>query len=349
MERDLSILIIDDDITVNSTIEKILRLSDKGYFIQSAYSVNTAIQLVRETFWDTILLDLSLPMIEGGTPDPHNGLIALDILKKEMDISTPVIAITGYADDELSDIVLDKGAYYFLTKPLKPKSLAAIVKNSTRFQLSGFDGLTGLLNRKTFDERLRSEFERVKRKNQIPDGAISGPPPGEVLSYLSLIFIDCDNFKLINDNYSHLDGDRVLKSISVSFVDEAIYRINGSKSDNSRFIIRPYDIASRFGGDEFTIYLPETDSESAIVVARRIRESMKSLQVSRIVGHPATKSEVETVSVSIGLATYPYPNFVPDHSALITAADKAMYESKRDRNGDIFGYKDDGTIMMFPC
>ncbi|MBN1531801.1 MAG: diguanylate cyclase [Spirochaetes bacterium] len=347
MERDLSILIVDDDRTVNSTIEKILKVSNPGYFIQSAYCVESAIQLSRETFWDTILLDLSLPLHEGGTPDPQYGLRALETLKGELNITTPVIAITGYADDELSDIVLDKGAYYFLNKPLKPKSLAAIVKNSTRFQLSGFDGLTGLLNRKTFDERLRSEFERVKRKNQIQDGDSSGPLPGEVQSYLSLIFIDCDNFKLINDNFSHLDGDRVLKSISISFIDETIYNFKDLKSANGRFIIRPYDIASRFGGDEFSIYLPETNHENALTVARRIRSIMDEMKVSLIVGHPSSDANVDHISLSIGVATYPFPNFVKDHSDLLTLADQAMYASKEHRTGEIFGFSDRGEMTRF--
>ena len=63
MNRDLSILIVDDDKSVNSTIEKILRMSDPEYYIQSAYCVEDALELVKETFWDTILLDLSLPQI----------------------------------------------------------------------------------------------------------------------------------------------------------------------------------------------------------------------------------------------------------------------------------------------
>jgi diguanylate cyclase (GGDEF)-like protein len=347
MERDLSILIVDDDRTVNSTIEKILKVSNPDYFIQSAYCVESAVRLARETFWDTILLDLSLPMHEGGSPDPQYGLRALETLKEDLNITTPVIAITGFADDELSDIVLDKGAYYFLNKPLKPKSLAAIVKNSTRFQLSGFDGLTGLLNRKTFDERLRSEFERVKRKNKIQDSDTTGPAAKEVQSYLSLIFIDCDNFKLINDNFSHLDGDRVLKSISISFIDETIYDFKDTKAADGRFIIRPYDIASRFGGDEFSIYLPETNHENAVVVARRIRSIMDEVKVSRIVGHAAASAGVDRISLSIGVATYPFPNFVMDHSELLALADQAMYASKENRTGEIFGFNDRGKMTRF--
>src|SRR5271157_5051965 len=132
INRDLSILIVDDDKALSSTIKKILISSDPDYYIENAYYAEKAIELVKETYWDTILLDLSLPLKDGGNPDPKYGLNTLDIIKNELHITTPVIAITGYSDDEFSDTVLDKGAYYFLTKPLRPKSLTAIVKNSTR-------------------------------------------------------------------------------------------------------------------------------------------------------------------------------------------------------------------------
>jgi diguanylate cyclase (GGDEF)-like protein len=346
MNRDLSILIVDDDKSVNDTIQKILRMSNPEYYIQSAYCIEKALEFVKETFWDTILLDLSLPVKPGGRSDPQNGLKALEVLKQEMHITTPIIAITGYTDDEISDTVLDLGAYYFLTKPLKPKSLAAIVKNSTKFQMSGFDGLTGLLNRITFEERLMSEFERVKRKNQIQNASSGRMDPSVVKSFLSLIFIDCDNFKDINDNYSHLGGDRVLKSISGSFVDESLYRIKNGPEGAGRFIIRPYDIASRFGGDEFAIYLPETDHGSAVIVARRIRDIMDNFKIRNVISGASIKDTVDHVSLSIGLATFPHPNFVMEYTDLIKLADEAMYASKEHRSGEIFGYDDSGSLTL---
>jgi diguanylate cyclase (GGDEF)-like protein len=346
-ERDLSILIIDDEDIVLNTIEDILLLSNTKYFIKTAKTVEEALDLVRKTYWDTILLDLSLPKKRGEKPNCDNGLYLLDILNKELKITPPVIAMTGFGDDDLSDTVLDKGAYYFLNKPVKAKSLSAIVKNATRLQQAGFDGLTGLLSRKTFEERLKIEFERSKRKNEKIDFQNKKSPDNlQTVSHLSLIFFDADNFKKINDSYSHLIGDQVLKRISSLFMDETLYRHIFNDKQNYVNIIRPYDIASRFGGDEFSIFLPETNHENAATIAKRIRVMLRDLNLSDILGTDDVKPELKGISLSIGIATYPIPNFVENHKDLIDLADSAMYVSKEKREGEIFGYSADGSIIQ---
>ncbi len=342
-KRDLSILIVDDDELVRRTITKILQSSNPHYYITHGECVEDAINLVKKTYWDTILLDISLPYQKGDNPNPENGIQALRTFIEEMQISTPIIAITGYNDDELSDIVLDIGAYYFLNKPLRPKSLAAIVKNSTRFRLSGYDGLTGLLNRETFEERLKSEYERVKRINQKKDGITKGTDD----TSLSIIFFDADNFKEINDTFTHLVGDQVLKKISSSFIDENMYRTPDGNDIFFKYIIRPYDLAARFGGDEFCIFLPETTHQDALVVARRIREQLKLIKIHDLIGDQKVINHEFTLSLSIGIATYPQPNNVDSHQELLDYADNAMYSSKAKRIGEIFGYNSDGEVIKF--
>ncbi len=345
-ERDLSILIIDDELIVQETIGNILKYSNPNYFIKTANDVEESLDLIEKTYWDTILLDLSLPKRKGELPNRDNGLYLLDILTKDLKITPPIIAMTGYGDDELSDIVLDKGAYYFLHKPVKPKSLSAIVKNATKLQQAGFDGLTGLLNRKTFEDRLKIEFERVKRKNQKITSTLDNDQAlPESRSYLSLIFVDGDNFKKINDSYSHLVGDQVLKKISALFIDEAIYKSLHKDMTGYVNIIRPYDVASRFGGDEFSIFLPETQHDNASMIAKRICEMLKAFDISEIVGSSNVKQNVRGISLSIGIATYPSPNDVEDHKELIELADSAMYAAKAKREGEVFGYDSNGKII----
>lgn len=344
--RDLSILIVDDDIQIVDLISKILKKSNPNYYIETADSVEKVIEVSSATYWDTILLDMSIPVKKGESSRADNGLFILDYLIKEMKISVPIIAMTGNDDAGLLEAALDKGAYYFLNKPLMAKPLAAIVKNATKFQLSGFDGLTGLLNRSTFEVRLNTEFERVRRYAGLNvDGSAEKNINTDTVSFLSLIFIDADNFKEINDKYSHLIGDLVLKRIASSFKDENIFR-NSEKDNKSqiRNFIRPYDIASRFGGDEFAIFLPETDQNGAVVVAKRLRDILNNVNLSDISGNIKNNDHFGGIKISIGISAYPYPNFVENYSELLKMGDAAMYKSKETRQGEIFGYDSLGNI-----
>jgi diguanylate cyclase (GGDEF)-like protein len=338
--RDISILIVDDDPLILNTISRILKASNPNYFIITAEYADEAKNYLKQTFWDIILLDLSLPSSKGGIPQSDNGLILLDFIKNEMKISSPVIAITGYNDDDLSDIILDKGAYYFLNKPLRAKSLSAIVQNATRFQLAGFDGLTGLLTKESFEDRLESEFERVARKNKKDTDH-------KHQHALSLIFFDGDNFKQINDMYNHLAGDKVLRKIGSCFMEESLYRLNISEEKSEQYIIRPYDIASRFGGDEFAIFLPETEHSGAIAVAKRIKKKIGSIKLSDVIDAQISQGDTDRISLSIGVASYPDPNKVKNYEELILKADEAMYASKESREAKIFGYDKNGKIAAY--
>ena len=170
------------------------------------------------------------------------------------------------------------------------------------------DNLTSLYNRAYFFFRLHSELQRAKRYNRP----------------LSLLIMDMDNFKQVNDQYGHLIGDLLLRAVSGTI--RANIRYSAGKA---RYEL---DIPCRYGGDEFTIILPETTTAQATVVAERLRkkinvkcghEMMEQIQAATG-SHPM---EVPDVTVSVGVASF--PGHASETDALVKAADDAMYVSKR--------------------
>ncbi|MFB3925217.1 MAG: diguanylate cyclase [Syntrophales bacterium] len=174
-------------------------------------------------------------------------------------------------------------------------------------ELSITDALTGLHNLRHFYDRLRMEIERVNRYH-CP---------------LSLLMLDIDNFKALNDQYGHYEGDKVLKRAA-----EVITRY-----------IRQVDSAYRYGGEEFTIILPETESEEAVHVAERIREGFKMENFSPLM------DEKTHLTVSIGVASYcPKEDLV----SFLRRADESMYIAKSQGKDRVF-YQDkggEGGFMM---
>jgi len=154
-------------------------------------------------------------------------------------------------------------------------------------QQSREDPLTGLYNRRYLDFRLENEFARAKRYNRN----------------LSLVMIDLDYFKRVNDNYSHLVGDEVLKVIA------HLFREN----------LRGVDLAARYGGEEFVLLLPETPSNGAILVCERIRREVERYNWGAV--RPGLK-----VTISLGLA---YDVNVAEHTAMLAQADARLYEAKK--------------------
>lgn len=173
------------------------------------------------------------------------------------------------------------------------------------------DGLTGLANRRHFDDMLQQEWRRAER---------DGLP-------VSLVMIDVDNFKKFNDQYGHQAGDSCLKTVAKAIAAEAR---------------RPADLAARYGGEEFVLLLPNTDEVGCALVAERIRQSLEALNLPHAMNPPTKR-----VTLSIGGATgWPNAETQGNHPSLIAAADRALYAAKhagRDRfvmSGQVVAWRD---------
>ncbi|HBF51236.1 MAG TPA: diguanylate cyclase, partial [Massilia sp.] len=156
------------------------------------------------------------------------------------------------------------------------------------------DVLTGLANRRRFDETLAAEHERARR---------SGMP-------FSLILLDVDYFKKYNDRYGHVAGDDCLRQVA------------GAIATGPR---RPTDLAARYGGEEFAVILPDTDRDGACAVAEKIRQAVLALDVAH------ADSACGTVSISLGVHTcWPATDAASTPLACIEAADALLYRAKTD-------------------
>jgi diguanylate cyclase (GGDEF)-like protein len=165
---------------------------------------------------------------------------------------------------------------------------------------SRYDSLTGLFNRQSMDEALERELSRAKRYNKD----------------LSVIFFDLDDFKYVNDTHGHQAGDEVLKQIAAIIMAEK----------------RMEDIAARYGGEEIVVILPETEKNSALVLAERIRKKIDKMRIDY-------KGEQIRLTVSGGLASF--PSNAENIKGLLKCADRALYRAKGAGKNNISFYSED--------
>lgn len=283
------ILIVDDDFAIRDSIQQYLTLSE--YETASASSGEEALAVLRKQPVDVMIADIILSGM--------NGLELTEIVKKGFD--TAVILMTGFIDDYSYEEAIRKGADEFVLKPVQFEELRLRLKRLLRERrlereraemlealkkLSITDDLTQLYNSRHFYDQLEAELRRHGRYDRS----------------LALLLIDIDHFKLYNDKYGHLEGDRILAELGGL--------ISGS--------LRSMDTAYRYGGEEFTIILPETDAPAAIKVARRIMERVESTGIAGSGSSPP-------ITVSIGVTQYATGESITE---LIKRADTAMYQSK---------------------
>ena len=289
--KDVQILIVDDDADVRNTMHDYIKRA--GYSPSMAGTAEEALELLEKDAFHIVITDIILPGL--------GGLELTDLIKKYND--SDVIVTTGYSDDYSYEEAINIGASDFVTKPVRLEELLLRVKRvlkerqlteeRTRMmkklqKLATTDGLTKLYNSRSFYSQLELEVDRYNR--------YSHP--------LSLLLLDIDHFKKYNDSFGHLEGDKVLVRFSQLI----------------KTCLRTNDSAYRYGGEEFTVILPETGAEKAKNVAQRIRASLEAETFS-----PQSDKNV-IITISIGVTEY-FPK--EELSSFIQRADKAMYHSKQ--------------------
>lgn len=291
--KDANVLLIDDDLIQCNSIKSILKSSNI-----------TEVDLDQEI--DSYLnMDLDIVIISSQLEDIDELRIAARILNNEITQNTPIIIIIEEDDNELLVKALDLGISDYVISPPNKEELQLRVKTQIRrkkFQdaiksnvlnnvtLANIDSLTGLYNRRFFDNQALKYLNESKH-SKYP---------------LSLIIIDLDDFKKINDNYGHLFGDEVLK--------ETAQRLKKS--------IRSDDILARFGGEEFILLLPKTGIDTACIIAERIRLNIENTPYND--PFDLDKRMVETAS--FGVSSYISEERIKD---FISRADKALYRAKQ--------------------
>lgn len=284
-----TILLADDSPANIGLMEMVLGTE---YEILVAVNGEEAVELALAETPDLILLDVMMPKMDG-----YEACRRLKADRRTADI--PVIFVTALDQEGEETKGLELGAIDFIAKPIRPAVVKARVRNHLELKqqrdilagLSFLDGLTGIANRRKFDQVLEMEWRRGVR-SELP---------------LSLILMDIDLFKLFNDAEGHLAGDDCLRKVAQAL---------------AGVIQRPGDLAARYGGEEFGCILAETDATGARLVAERIQAGIRELGLR----HP-NSSVSPMVTLSLGIATC-VPSLAFAADGLIETADKAMYAAK---------------------
>jgi len=293
-ESDLPLVLVVDDEPVN--IEIMAEILEQDYQVLFATDANTTLNIVERCNPQLILLDIMMPDM--------NGIDLCRQLKSNPHYrDIPIIFVTAlnHKIDETEG--LEAGAIDYVTKPIVAPVLKARVRNQIelkqlRDELAQFalrDALTGLSNRRSFDETFAMEWRRAKRMGTV----------------LSLIMVDVDYFKDFNDYHGHIEGDFCLKEIAKVF---------------SNTINRSHDFVARFGGEEFIFILPDTDLHGASVLAEKLRRNVED---ERIIHEKSQVSDF--ITISLGVYTYSPAKDDEQISSerILIELDKQLYQAKR--------------------
>lgn len=285
-----SLLIVDDQPANVQVLYQALR---EDHRVRFATGGEQALALVRAALPDLILLDIVMPGIDGFE-------VCRRLKADERAADVPVIFVTGHGDNDIEAEGLALGAVDFITKPIHPAVVRARVKTHLTLrrqaqalrELAHVDGLTGVANRRAFDERLAMEWRRALR-DQRP---------------LGLVLFDIDDFKAYNDRYGHVVGDACLRRVAM-----------GAAATLSR----SSDFLARYGGEEFVLVLPDTDRDGALYVAERVGLAVRGLGIEHL-----GSSVVGGLTISLGAASV-LPTEGEEEALLLRLADEQLYAAKR--------------------
>lgn len=284
-------LLVVDDQRINILVLNELFREDCDVFM--ATSGEQALQVCRAQLPDLVLLDVQM--------DGIDGYEVCRRLKADAESrNIPVIFITaqGGEADEVRGLQL--GAVDFIAKPINPVIVRARVQTHLTLKLQSdilrsmalLDGLTGVANRRKFDEQLLRDWRQSQREQ----------------TSLSLILVDVDHFKRYNYHYGHQAGDAAL---------QAVARVLTST------LRRPHDLLARYGGEEFVGVLPNTGLSEAVKLAERMQAGVRALNLEHS-GSP----EAQVVTISLGVATVVARSDLAPQ-ALVEAADQQLYAAKQ--------------------
>jgi diguanylate cyclase (GGDEF)-like protein len=292
------ILIVDDE--PNQVNALVVALTKEGYRVHSTTSALKALKMVHEVKPDLMISDISMPEMDGYT-------LFEEIQKDEASKMIPFIFLSARGDEERFH-GLEIGVDDYLSKPYDIKEVAVRVETllgrmEEYTDLSRFDGLTGALTRKAFEESLGLELTKAKQNN-LP---------------ISVTMADLDFFKNVNDSYGHIVGDFVLKSF-VQF-------LQNNLRDGEV-------VLARYGGEEFCIVMPGVRKQKAHEILERIRKSLSETPFLY---------EKEGLNISItssfGVSGYPEDGVTAD--GLIEKSDAALYTAKRRGRNRVVLYGED--------
>ncbi len=283
-------LLIVDDEPVN--IQILYQIFERDCEVFMATNGPDALQVCAQKSPDLILLDVIMPGMDG--------IEVCRRLKAGEDTQgIPIIFVTSQHRPDEEAAGLEVGAVDFISKPVSPPVVKARVKTHLTLKaqadalraMAFIDGLTGVANRRYFDEHLQREWRGCAR-NQQP---------------IALIMMDIDHFKKFNDYYGHQAGDDGLTAVA---------------QELKRGVKRSHDLVARYGGEEFACLLPATDLAGARAKAEELRKGVEDLKIA----HDASPSS-EYLTISLGVAVV-VPGVDQSPDVIINMADEQLYKAK---------------------